>query len=424
MGSGVTMANLANETTEPKKPVTARSHWFPIAIIALIARVIEICMFFGFSAIPPLRTWGVEMIATAISLQSGHGYSSPFFSPTGPTAFAAPGYVLLMASVISVFGTGTAAATVLVALQVMFALVTLWLVMYTARLHFGPHAANIAGLLYALYPSMIVAPVKIGDATLSTLFVAAFFAGATTLYLARAKFIPAGVGCAIAGLVNPALIPMFWGLCGWAAWKAKRIPWMGVLAFMVVFSPWPIRNAVKMHAFIPFRSDFGYELNIGNHEGGDGNFVQSMNPMMVAEERRDFVEKGEVRYLSEKGALAKSYILSHKGRFAELCFKRFIQFWAGIEEDGAPTTIPLLIFAASGLWLLRKDRSLLALYAIPFLVYPLPYYLTHVSMRFQYMIDPLLTVLGAGAISALLGPSKDDRGITIGHLVPQPSKSR
>jgi hypothetical protein len=33
-----------------------------------------------------------------------------------------------------------------------------------------------------------------------------------------------------------------------------------------------------MYAFIPLRTDFGYELCIGNHLGGKGDFNESMNP--------------------------------------------------------------------------------------------------------------------------------------------------
>jgi len=383
----------------------------------LIARIAAVLIFYKFSPPAPLTGWGSELIATALSLHAGHGFSSPFFSDTGPTAFVAPGYVFLVAGVIWIFGTGSLATTVIVLLQIAGCLATLWLVMLVARRHFGDSAANIAGILYALYPSMVVVPVKIGDATLSTLLAAVFFAGASTLYLAKKNFIPAGVLCAIAALVNPALIPMMWGFCGWTAWKVKRVPWMGMLAFVIVFSPWPIRNALAMHAFIPMRSDFGYELNIGNHPGGDGNFVQSMNPMMDGNERRDFVSKGELRYLSEKSALARACILSHKKRFVELTLKRFVQFWAGIEDDGPATTIPLLIFAAGGLFLLRKQKALLVLYAIPLIVYPLPYYITHIYLRFQYMIDPVLTVLSAGAISAFLIPAKQKNSNTAGPLV-------
>jgi hypothetical protein len=416
-GSHVRFDSPTTGAREARTEKPVRSHLIPILLVALLVRVGELLVFYKFTAILPLTRWGSEIIATALSMHTGQGFGSPFFSNTGPTAFVAPGFVFVVAGVMSVFGTGSLASAVIVALQVLLSLATLWLVMYTARVQFGVYAANIAGILYALYPSMVVVPVKIGDATVSTLFVAAFFAAASTLYVARWKFVPAGVACAVAALVNPALIPTLWAICGWAAWKVKRVPWLGMLAFVVMFSPWPLRNAVAMHAFIPLRSDFGYELNIGNHAGADGNFVQSMNPMMDAAEREDFIAKGEVRYLSEKSALAHAYILSHKTRFIELCFKRFVQFWAGIEEDGPPTTIPLLIFAAGGLFLLRKQKSLLALYAIPLIVYPIPYYITHVYMRFQYMIDPILTLLGAAAISALLARPEQKTTNEIGPVV-------
>lgn len=411
---------VENSPIEPKKTkgaVVVRSQWLPIFVVALVGRIGAVLVLFKFSALPPLKDWGIEMIATALSLNAGHGFSSPFFSDTGPTAFVAPGYVFLIAGVIGIFGTGSLAAAVIVALQILFSLATLWLVMLVAGWHFGERAANLAGVLYAIYPSMMVASVTIGDATLSTLLVALFFAGASATYLAKGNFVPAGIAIAIAALVNPALIPVLWALCGWAAWRVRRIPWMGLLAFAIVFAPWPMRNAISMHACIPMRSDFGYELNIGNHLGGDGNFVQSMNPMVDGNERRDFVAKGEVRYLAEKGALARAYILSHKKRFVQLCFKRFVQFWTGIEGDGNPTTIPLLIFAAGGIALLRRQKSLLLLYAIPLIVYPLPYYITHIYMRFQYMIDPVLAILGAGAISALLVPAKREAGIAAGSTV-------
>jgi len=394
------------ETVETQTAAPARIHWIPIFVAALIGRIAAPLIFFKFTPLPALKDWGIELLATALSLQAGHGFSSPFFSDTGPTALIAPGYVFLVAGMVEIFGSGSFGATMIELLQILFSLATLWLVMFTARRYFGDSAANIAGLIYALYPSMVVASVSIGDTTLSTLLFTVFFTGAATLYLGKWNFVPAGILCAIAALVSPALTPTLWIFCGWTAWKVKRIPWMGILAFAVVFSPWLIRNAIVMHAFIPIRADFGYQLNAGNHPGGDGNFVQSMNPMVDGKERMDFVAKGERRYLAEKGALARAYILSHKARFLELCFKRFIQFWVGIEGDGPPTTIPLLILAAGGLFLLRKRKWLLTLFLIPFIVYPLPYYITHTYMRFECELEPLFAILGGAAISALLVSSK------------------
>jgi hypothetical protein len=52
-----------------------------------------------------------------------------------------------------------------------------------------------------------------------------------------------------------------------------------------------------------------------------------------------------------------------------------------------------------GIWsLVRKRRfSLAALFILPLLLFPLPYYITHAEFRYRLIIDPLLTILAAYA---------------------------
>lgn len=381
---------------------TDRSHRRVILTLALILRLVVALFSFDFSRVPPLTYWGFENIAIALSLHAGKGFSSPFFSDSGPTAFMAPGYPLLLAAAMAVFGTGSLAATFIVMVQEIFSLLTVVIVMDTARLHFGQRTANLAGFICAMAPPMLIAPVKIWDTSFSALLLSAIFWAAASSRLPRWRFIAAGAACAVAALVNPALIPALGCICAWAAWKSRTFPWAGILAFFIVFSPWPLRNAAVLHSFIPLRTDFGYELWMGNHPGGDGNFVESMNPMMSATERRAFVEKGELAYLSEKSAFAKAWIASNPGRFCSLTSKRIVQFWTGAQGGTDATTVPILLLAIAGLGLLWRRRAIAVLYALPILIFPLPYYITHVYVRFQYVIDPLLVVLAAHAIGAFL----------------------
>jgi Dolichyl-phosphate-mannose-protein mannosyltransferase len=406
---------MAPETSAIDYPVseqvqTDRSHWRVILLLALALRLVVALFSFDFSAVPPLTHWGFENIAIALSLHAGRGFSSPFFSDSGPTAFMAPGYPLFLSAVMALFGTGSLAATAIVALQEVFSLLTVVIVMDTARLHFGQRTANLAGLICAVAPPMLIAPVKIWDTSLSALMLSGIFWAASSGHLSRGKFIGAGVACALVGLVNPALIPSVWCISAWAAWKCRTFPWAGILTFFVVFSPWPLRNAAVMHSFIPLRTDFGYELWIGNHPGADGNFVESMNPMMSATERRAFVQKGEIAYLHEKGTLAKAWIASNPGHFGALTTKRFVQFWTGSEAGTDATTVPILVMAVAGLGLLWRRKSIAVLYALPILVFPLPYYITHVYVRFQYVIDPLLVLLAAHAVGAFLSYLRPSNG--------------
>lgn len=308
---------------------TNRAPWLAILLLAAVARVAFSLVFFGFSRVPPLTQWGFENVAIAMSLHAGHGFSSPFFSNSGPTAFMAPGYPLFLAAVIGIFGTGSLAATVIVVLQELFSLLTVVIVMYIARLHFGERTALFAGFACAVAPPMLMAPGWIWDTTLSALFLACVFAAASASVLPRMRFIPAGAVCAIAGLMNPALIPVLWAICGWSAWKAKTFPWAGILTFFLLFSPWPMRNAVVMHAFIPLRTDFGYELWMGNHPGGNGNPEATLDPMTSTVERRAFLAEGEIAYLHQRGVQAKAYIRSAPADFLSVSMKRFGRFWTG-----------------------------------------------------------------------------------------------
>jgi hypothetical protein len=407
-------------STSPMQNVISRGaqknsmHWRVILLIAVAARVCFAFVFFNFSSVPPMEGRGFESVAIALSLRAGHGFSSPFFTDSGPTAFMTPIYPMFLAAVMSLFGTGSIAATVIIGLQELFSLATVVLAMFIGRAHFGERSGNMAGLFCALAPPMLNAPLLSWDACLSAFLLTAVFAAASSMAVVRKGFIPAGLLCALAGLLNPTLIPSLWAVCGWSAWKAKIVPWAGVLTFVVAFSPWLVRNALVMHAFVPLRTNFGYELWQGNHPGATGEFNESMNPMMNASERQAFIQLGELRYFREKGELAQAYIASHPLEFLRLDVKRISQFWTLWQDRAAPSTIPILLLAISGLTMAAATRrDLVVLYALPLIIYPLPYYITHVYDRFLWVLEPLLLVLCGYAMSRFLEwlrPCDEERG--------------
>jgi hypothetical protein len=50
----------------------------------------------------------------------------------------------------------------------------------------------------------------------------------------------------------------------------------------------------------------------------------------------------------------------------------------------------------------RKGRRAFAvLMALPLLLFPIPYYLTHAEFRYRLNIDPVLTILAAYAVTQL-----------------------
>ena len=211
--------------------------------------------------------------------------------------------------------------------------------------------------------------------------------------------------------MNPALLMALLALMGWAAWQTRKTlrysPLLGLLVLLLVFAPWPIRNARALGAFIPLRSTVGFELWMGNRAGATGFLDESVFPLFNAWEYDQYVAKGEVAYMGDKSALATTYMRAHPGEFLRLSGVRFVRFWSGTgTRDGSAFFVLHAVLTtalgAMGIWRLwqRRRFSVAVLFLLPLMLFPLPYYITHAEFRYRLVVDPLLTVLAAYAVSS------------------------
>jgi len=362
-----------------------------------------------------------EMGLLGKSILEGHGYSSPFGFPTGPTAFIAPGYPTIVAGIFFLFGVySVKSALVIILLNIAAALTTVALIMRLARNLFSTAAAWTAGLFWAVSLPLLWLPIIFWESSFSALF----FVLALTLAL-RTRRAPTasnwavlGLFTAVAALINPALIFSFTAIMGWVAfqtWRravaesdtARTFSWrpatLGAFTLFAVFVAWPVRNAVRFHAFIPLRSTVGFEMWMGNHEGSTGHLDESIYPMTNPHELAAYIAQGEVAYVRGKSAAASAYIASHPAWFVDMTARRIFRFWSGTGNAGAPWiyeahALSTTLLGFIGLVLLfRRDRSLAALFALPMLLFPVPYYLTHAEFRYRLNLDPVMTILAAYA---------------------------
>jgi len=162
----------------------------------------------------------------ANSLLHGHGFSSPFGVPTGPTAMIAPGYPVLIAAVFFVFGIYTFASEIaIIALQILVSLVTIWLMMRICRELLDDRTAILAGAFWAVSLPLLWIPTIFWETSLSACALPAMLLLA--LYCRRQPTINAwlllGVSSALVALINPALLPTLLAILAWAAWQTRRI---------------------------------------------------------------------------------------------------------------------------------------------------------------------------------------------------------
>lgn len=388
-----------------------RPHTWSVLALALVTRLLV--LWFVVERFP--HNWiysrGIELGTLAQSLIAGNGLSSPFGGSTGPTALLAPGYPAVIALVFRTFGSFTfTAAIAVMAMQLLFSLMTVLLIMHVTRRCFGVRAANLAGTFWAVSLPLIWMPTIFWETCLSTLLLVGMIA--LTLHCGQQPcallWALMGAYCGLAALVNPALLPALLALLGWAAWQTRKAPGysplLSLLVFLLMFAPWPIRNARVLGAFIPLRSTVGFELWVGNRAGATGFLDESQFPIFNRWEYDQYVSKGEVTYMRDKSTLAKAYIHAHPAEFLRLSTVRFSRFWTGTgNQDGSVFFTLHAVLTTSlgtaGIWRLFKRRrvSLAVLFLLPLMLFPLPYYMTHAEFRYRLVVDPLLTILAAYA---------------------------
>lgn len=365
-----------------------------------------------------------EVGSVAAALAQGQGFCCVFHQPTGPTAWLAPVYPFFLAGIFKVFGTFTVASFYTAAFfNCVFSALVCWPLFYAA-LRIGKRAtAAVAGWLWAIFPSGILIPFEwIWDSSLSALLAITLLWAAFRLAddSRRRNFILYGLFWGFCLLVNPALGAVFPFLLVWIYFRTNDSPRRRLVDVALVVSlavlvcvPWTVRNAVQFHRLIPIRSDYPFELWMGNNPIYDPHSRQ-VNRITRYEEVHRYSQLGEIAFLEEKGQAAKAFIRTHPALALQLAVRRAVAMWVGTSTPWqdfrrADSNVVRFVFfwnaltvlgVAAGLACLFFTRRwfLLPVAAYP-LAFPLAYYVTQVSLRLRHPCDPVLALLMALAIT-------------------------
>ncbi len=359
--------------------------------------------------------FGWEMGRIGAAIASGHGFSNPFEAPTGPTAWEPPLYPYLTAGVFRLFGIySQASAFFLLSINSMFSALTCIPIFFIARRIFSEKVAVGAAWTWALLPyAMAWCTRWVWETSLSALLIAVLFWLALTME-DRDRLKPwfwFGLLWGIAAL-NSTVLVSFLPASGLWAWyrrgKGGKKSLAGVALASVVFiaciTPWIVRNYVTFHKLIFIRDNFGAELRLGNGRLADGTWMQYLHPTQDLYGLRQYEAMGELPYIAMRKQQAMDYIKADYGRFAVLCLKRFIYFWAGgprLAQVWWLSQVKNSLFLASSVLMfwglgraLRQRRPGAWLLFWLILFYPAVYYVVFTSQRYRHPIEPEMAILG------------------------------
>ncbi len=370
----------------------------------------------------------------AQALAQGQGFCCVFRYPTGPTAWLAPVYPLLLGGIFKLCGIFTVssfyAAAVLNCIFSSLVCVPLYLI---GKRIGGIFAGTVAGWIWMLFPSGIILPFEwIWDTSL-TASLAATLLWATIRFADNNSPRDAPVYGALWGfslMANPALgslLPFFLGWIAWRQmhqghWHPKPLLLVSLLAITICV-PWTIRNVVQFHKLIPLRSNFPFELWIGNNEIYDEH-SREVNRITRYEQVRHYQELGETAFLAEKWQKASAFIHEHPALSLRLAGRRFIATWLGTASPWTDfarsdsTLARFLLFwnafvvigASVGIVRLLAARSpFIFPLALVLVVYPLVYYFTQTSLRLRHPCDPILALLLSFSVCSVSNFHRENR---------------
>lgn len=364
----------------------------------------------------------------AAALAQGKGFSSVFRAETGPTAWLTPVYPLILAGIFRLFGAFTFSAFVAAALlNCLFSALTCIPVSFIGRKLGGAAMASLAAWLWAVYPHAILIPTEwMWDTSLSALL-AACLLWATVEFSEgdhkRREWIAYGALWGFALLTNPTLGAVLPFLLLWLAFRlhtCRKLAWKRpalALAIAVLGClPWTIRNYAQFHRFIPLRSNFAFELWLGNNDIFDPHAIHGIQRITRYEQIRRYSELGETAFMQEKWRLAADFIRTHPSLELRLTARRFVATWLGTETPlkdflDSDSRLARVIFLCNalvaagtllGIFLLYFRRRPFAFPLAVFpLFFPLVYYITHTSLRYRHPADPILLLLVSFALTKL-----------------------
>jgi 4-amino-4-deoxy-L-arabinose transferase-like glycosyltransferase len=309
-----------------------------MVVLLLLTLLTRLAVLIGNHPFPPLQKDDSVYDALATNLMAGHGFSSSPAPPYEPMALRPPAYPGFLAGVYLVAGHSTDAVRIA---QIAISVATCYVLMLIAGRLFGSWTARLAGLAFALLPAAATAPsLLLTETNQSLLLAIAVLSLILGIERSSGKwFALTGVSLAVATLTKPDVqllaVPLFVAAAVLYPGERRRIA-AGAVLFLVLLTPWVLRNRVVFGRFIGVSTGAGYagivsELELTGHTG------DQLHAALAARYGEDFSRRHgrPMTFLDggqpEEDALRRAelvqFVQTHPATYAEHSVKRALILW-------------------------------------------------------------------------------------------------
>jgi hypothetical protein len=192
---------------------------------------------------------------------------------------------------------------------------------------------------------------------------------------------------------------------------------------MVIGVPWLVRNAVVLHAFIPVKSNLGYDAyqsNVQDEDGVQDLATLNQHPYGNSLTRFEYARLGEVGYNRHYGAVFSEYVRQHPGAVMRKVVNRLIAATVyyrslGGDEHGVRLVfvrivycVPIVAFVLL-VWLSKRHRKLAAACGLFCGSYLGVYVLVAFCVRYWLPLTPMFTLITFLAMDTVVARVRERR---------------
>ena len=310
-----------------------------------------------------------EYGSIAQSLVHGEGFSSPFYTQSGPTAWMPPFLVYFIYFFFLVFGNGLLTFLLLTIIKFLTYSVSFILLLKTLEYCKIKQSPIVIWLLFILYLFMSIYQnfKTVNDYWLFSLLICLF----TYAYIqyksngSRKGFFLL-IGCfLLAPIISPGLVVSFaavavfdylYGVIRGISVGLNPMDWIRQffidcfknvkslsqlclfgLAMIISTFLWTYRNYEVFHTFIPIKSNMWFEFYMSNVIEPKGLLTQTtlikVHPMTNAVVFQDYARSGEIDWIKKYELVSREYKEKHKEEYHHKIWNRFMNAFVFIEID-------------------------------------------------------------------------------------------
>jgi hypothetical protein len=379
---------------------------------------------------PRFETMGLESSLIAASIAAGRGFFGPYPDYQATTAALAPVYPFLGAIGYKLFHLDSFAATIFLQfINCIFSAATCWPIHAIGKKLFSAKVGLGSAWLWVFFPYSVLLSLEwTWDQSVSALMLALIVLATLVIgdSVSSSSLQWSGYGLlwGFTALVNPTpciVLPFF---LVWLAIRRRQagatsLKLVATSTFMFVLAllPWTIRNYYAVDGLVFVKSNFGLELWLGNNPAVNEIYSPDLHPGKDKRQLLELVMDGEPNYNRQKQREAIAFIKAQPRLFLKHTLVRIGDTWTASYDSQLDPWIYTLglrradiwfcsifsLFSLAGMIIALRSRFWESIpLALCVVLIPIPYYITHTSMRYRHPIDPFLTIFAVCAIAQIL----------------------